>query len=132
MTTADPKSGATSLSKSLRYKRSLINELLILIAIFLLSCTTTVPATIILRNKEILRGSATGSLGSDAVFSVKNVDGLSCQGKLFVPLSDTATDGTIECNDKRKGRFNVTGKKTSWSGEGKLDDGSRFFLSIGR
>lgn len=132
MTTADPKSGATSLAKSPRYKRSLINGLPILIAIVLLSCSTSVPATIILRNKEVLRGSATGSLGSDAVFSVKNVDGLSCQGRMFVPLSDTTTDGTIECNDKRKGHFIVNGKKASWSGEGKLDDGSRFFLSIGR
>src|SRR5215467_5757672 len=129
MTTADPKSGAPSLSKSPCYKRSLINGLL---AIFLLSCSTTVPATMILRNKEVLRGSATGSLGSDVVFSVTNADGLSCQGKMFAPRSDTNTDGTIECNDKRKGHFIVNGKKASWSGEGKLDDGSRFFLSIGR
>jgi hypothetical protein len=85
-----------------------------------------------LQNNQVLRGSASGSLGSDAVFSVKNIDGLSCEGKMFVPFSGANTEGTIECSDKRKGKFIANGKANSWAGEGKLDDGSRFVILIGR
>jgi len=110
----------------------MINLTLIVIGILLSSCYATVPATIKLQNNEVLRGSASGSLGSDAAFSVKHIDGLSCEGKMFVPFSDANTEGTVECNDKRKGKFIANGKADSWAGEGKLDDGSRFVILIGR
>jgi starvation-inducible outer membrane lipoprotein len=103
---------------------------LVLIGIFLTSCAT-VPATIKIQDNEILRGSASGSLGSDAVISVKNIDGLSCKGKMFVPVSSANTEGTIECNDKRKGNFIANGNAESWTGEGKLDDGTKFSIIIG-
>ena len=51
---------------------------------------------------------------------------------MFVPFSDPNTEGTVECNDKRKGKFIANGKADSWAGEGKLDDGSRFVILIGR
>ncbi len=81
------------------------------IGLLLTSCGT-VSATITIHDSEILRGSASGILGSDAVISVKNVEGLSCEGKMLVPVSsvDPAdTEGTIECNDKRKGNFSANG-----------------------
>jgi hypothetical protein len=84
-----------------------------------------------IESDEVLRGSASGSLGSDAVISVKNVDGLSCKGKMLVPVSSANTEGTIECNDKRKGNFIANGNVQSWAGEGKLNDGSKFSILIG-
>lgn len=63
-------------------------------------------------------------MGSDAVISLKNIDGLSCQGKMFVPFPSASAEGVIECNDKRKGNFIANGKAKSWAGEGKVDDGS--------
>lgn len=92
----------------------------ILMGLLLTSCSATVPATIKLQSNEVLRGSASGSLGSDAEIAVKNIDGLSCRGKMFVPFSAANTEGTIECNDKRKGHFIANGKAESWAGEGKL------------
>jgi hypothetical protein len=90
-----------------------------------------IPATIIMQNK-ILRGSASGILGDIVSFSVNNVDGLSCQGKMLVLSSKVNTDGTIDCSNKRKGNFIAKGRKASWVGEGTLDDGSRFVISISR
>lgn len=111
---------------------SMMNALVVLISIVLLSCAATAPATIIvLHDNEILRGSEVGT-GSDVRFFVNNVAGLSCEGTMFVLSSDVSIEGTIDCNNKRKGHFIAKGKKTSWVGEGKLDDGSRFFISIGR
>jgi len=94
------------------------------------SCAT-VPATLKIQGDEILRGSASGSLGSDAIISLKNIDGLSCEGKMFVPFSSANTEGAIECNDKRKGNFIANGNAASWAGEGKFDDGSKFSILIG-
>ena len=77
---------------------------LVFVSLLLTSCAT-VPATVKIQDNEILRGFASGSLGSDAAISVKNIDGLSCEGKMFVPMYAANTEGTIECNDKRKGNF---------------------------
>src|SRR5436309_14969156 len=103
------------------------------IALLLTSCGT-VSATLTIHDNEILSGSASGILGSDAVISVKNVEGLSCEGKMLVPVSSAHpadTEGTIECNDQRKGHFSATGSAESWAGEGTLDDGSTFSILIG-
>ena len=67
----------------------------------------------------------------EAVISVKSVEGLSCAGKLFVPVTETTTEGSIQCSDKRKGNFIANGKGDSWAGEGKLNDGSKFFILLG-
>lgn len=104
---------------------------LVFIGLLLTSCATVVPATMKIHGDEILRGSASGRLGSEGVFSVKNIDGLSCEGKMFVPAFAANTEGTIECNDKRKGNFIANGKSASWAGEGKLDDGTKFSILIG-
>lgn len=95
------------------------------------SCSATVPATLKIQGNEILRGSASGSLGSEAVISVKNIDGLSCEGKMFVPFSSAETEGVIQCNDTRKGKFIANGSAESWAGDGKFDDGSKFSVLIG-
>ncbi|ALA57267.1 hypothetical protein [Nitrospira moscoviensis] len=105
--------------------------LILFSSLSLASCSATVPATIKLQSNEILRGSASGSLGSDAEIAVRNIDGLSCEGKMFVPFSAANTEGTIVCNDKRKGHFIANGNAESWAGEGKLDDGSTFSILIG-
>ena len=110
-----------------------LNATVILICVFLVSCAARFPVTVIMQNK-ILRGSANnGTLRGDVFFYVQNVDGLSCDGKMLVVVtSETKTKGTIDCNNKQKGQFIVNGKKASWVGEGKLDDGSSFLISIGR
>ena len=103
------------------------------IALLLTSCGT-VSATLTIHDNEILSGSASGILGSDAIIFVKNIDGLSCEGKMLVPVSSANsanTKGTIECNDQRKGNFIATGNFESWAGEGTLDDGSKFSILIG-
>lgn len=97
----------------------------------LLTSCSTVPATIKIQDSEVLRGSASGSLGSDALVSVRNIDGLSCEGKMYVPATSASTEGQIECNDKRKGSFIANGHAESWAGEGRLDDGSKFSILIG-
>ncbi len=109
-----------------------INTILVLILICLASCSAHFPATIIIQNGKVLRGSATERLGNDVSFTVNNIDGLSCDGKMFILSSDANTEGTIDCNNKRTGHFLAISKKASWVGEGKLDDGSRFVISIGR
>jgi hypothetical protein len=106
---------------------------LVFIGLLLTSCGT-ISATITIQGSEILSGSASGILGSDAIIFVKNIDGLSCEGKMLVPVSSANsanTKGTIECNDQRKGNFIATGNFESWAGEGTLDDGSKFSISIG-
>ena len=109
------------------------NAIVILVCVFLVSCAPRFSATVIIQNK-ILRGSASdGKFGGDVVFYVQNVDGLSCDGKILALMtSEAKTNGTIDCNNKQKGEFIVNGKKASWVGEGKLDNGSRFLISIGR
>ena len=106
---------------------------LALTSLLLTSCGT-ISATITIQDSEILSGSASGILGSDAIIFVKNINGLSCEGKMLVPVSSANlanTKGTIECNDERKGNFIATGNFESWAGEGKLDDGSKFSILIG-
>lgn len=111
----------------------MLNAIVSVMLIFLVSCSARFPATIIIQNKKILRGSASGGKsGNDVIFYVKNVDGLSCEGKMPDLLSEAHTEGTIGCSNKQKGHFMVNGKKASWVGEGKLDDGSPFVISIGR
>ena len=103
----------------------------ILLSIVLTACSATVPATMRIERNQILRGSASGKIGKDAVISVKNTDGLSCAGKMIVPVTETTTEGTIQCSDKRKGTFTANGKGNTWAGEGKLNDGSKFLLLLG-
>jgi hypothetical protein len=108
-----------------------------LLCICCASCSTYFPATIILENAKdtngkILRGSARAIVGDNVVFTANNVEGLSCQGKMSVPSSNANTQGTIDCNNNRNGHFFANSRKASWVGEGKLDDGSRFVISIGR
>ena len=103
------------------------------IGLLLTSCGT-VSATITIHDGEILSGPASRISGSAAVISVKNVEGLSCEGKMLVPVSSgypADTEGTIECNDQRKGHFSANGNAESWAGEGTLDDGSTFSIIIG-
>jgi hypothetical protein len=104
---------------------------IILMSLALTACSATVPATMRIESNHILRGSASGKVGRDAVISVKNIEGLSCAGKMFVPVTETTTEGTIQCSDKRKGNFIANGKGDSWAGEGKLNDGSKFLLLLG-
>jgi len=104
---------------------------IILMSIVLTACSATVPATMRIERNQVLRGSASGKVGRDAVISVKNLEGLSCSGKLFVPVTETTSEGTIQCSDKRKGNFIAKGKGDSWAGEGKLNDGSKFFILLG-
>jgi hypothetical protein len=104
---------------------------LILMSIVLTACSATVPATMRIERNQILRGSARGKVGSDAVISVNNMEGLSCAGKMFIPVTETTTEGTIQCTDKRKGTFVAKGKGDSWAADGKLNDGSKFLLLLG-
>jgi hypothetical protein len=104
---------------------------IILMSIVLTACSATVPATMRIERNHILRGSASGKVGRDAVISVKSTAGLSCAGKMFVPVTETTTEGTISCSDRRKGHFIANGKGDSWAGEGKLNDGSKFLILLG-
>ena len=104
---------------------------IILTSIVLTACSATVPATMKIERNQILRGSASGKVGRDAVISVKTIEGLSCAGKMLVPVTETTTEGTIQCSDKRKGNFIANGKGDSWAGEGKLNDGSKFLILLG-
>jgi hypothetical protein len=108
-----------------------MKRVIILISILVTACSAIVPATMRIENNHIMRGSASGKVGRDAVISVKNTDGLSCAGKMFVPVTETTTEGTIQCSDKRKGNFVANGKGDSWAGEGKLNDGSKFLILLG-
>jgi hypothetical protein len=110
----------------------MINAILVFLGICLASCSARFPATIIMENKKVLRGSASGEPGHDVIFTVDNVDGLSCDGKMSVLFSDANPEGTLACNNKRKGHFVANTKRSSWVGEGQLDDGSRFVISVGR
>ena len=111
----------------------LLNATVILICVFLVSCAPRFHATVIIQN-TILRGSASdGKFEAAVIFYVQNVDGLSCDGKILTLMtSEAKTKGTIDCNNKQKGEFIVNGRKASWVGEGKLENGSRFLISIGR
>jgi hypothetical protein len=84
-----------------------------------------------IETNQILRGSASGKVGRDAVISVNNTEGLSCRGKMFIPVTETTTEGTMQCNDSRKGHFVANGKGDSWAAEGKLNDGSKFLILLG-
>lgn len=108
-----------------------MKRVIILMSIVLTACSATVPATMRIERNQILRGSASGKVGRDAVISVKTIEGLSCAGKMFVPVTETTTEGTIQCSDKRKGNFIANGKADSWTGEGKLNDGSKFLILLG-
>ena len=111
--------------------RQYMKRAIILMSLVLAACSATVPATMRIEKNHILRGSASGKVGREAVISVNNTEGLFCTGKMFVPVTETTTEGTIQCNDKRKGNFMANGKGDSWAGEGKLNDGSKFLLVLG-
>lgn len=115
-----------------RRARQAFNAVLSLACIFLVSCSVRFPAIMIIQGNKVLRGSASGNSGQDVVFRVINADGLSCEGSMFVLPSDAHTEGTIDCNNERKGHFLANSKTASWVGEGKMDDGSKFVISIGR
>lgn len=104
---------------------------LILLSLVLTACSATVPATMRIETNHILRGSASGKVGRDAVISVKSRAGLSCTGKMFIPVTETTTEGIIQCNDNRKGKFIANGKGEAWTAEGKLNDGSKFLMLLG-
>ena len=104
---------------------------IILVSVVLAACSATVPATMRIEKNQVLQGSASGKVGRDAVISVKNLEGLSCSGKFFVPVTETTTEGTVQCSDRRKGTFIANGKGDSWAGEGKLNDGSKFLILLG-
>jgi hypothetical protein len=104
---------------------------IILMSIVLTACSATVPATMRIERHHILRGSASGKVGRDAVISMKSKEGLLCAGKMFVPATESTTEGTIHCSDRRKGNFMAKGKGDSWAGEGKLNDGSKFLILLG-
>ena len=111
--------------------REYMKHAIILMSIVLTACSATVPATMRIERNQVLRGTASGKVGRDAAISVKSREGLSCSGKVFVPVTETTTEGTIQCSDKRKGTFVANGKGDSWAGEGKLNDGSKFFILLG-
>ena len=115
----------------IRSIRKVLNKCLIVMLGIIFSSCATVSATLQIEGAEILTGSASWSLGGDAVISVKNIDGLSCEGKMLVPASSANTEGSIECDDKRKGNFIAHSRSSSWAGEGKFNDGSRFTIVIG-
>ena len=111
-----------------------LNVSVVLIFAVLVSCSPHFPATVIIRNK-ILRGSASdGTVRGDVSFSVQNLDGLSCDGKMLVHVTSVGqtTSGIIDCNNEQNGYFIVDGRKSLLSRGGKVDDGSRFLISIGR
>ena len=105
--------------------------ILMVMSLALTACSTTLPATMKIEGNQILRGSATGKVGRDAVLSLENLEGLSCSGEMFVRVTESTTEGTIQCSDARKGKFIANGKGDSWTGEGKLNDGSKFFVLVG-
>jgi len=104
---------------------------IILMTIVLTACSATVPATMRIEKNQILRGSGSGKVGREAVISVNNREGLSCTARMFIPVTETITEGTVQCNDKRKGNFIANGKGDSWAAEGKLNDGSKFLMLLG-
>jgi hypothetical protein len=108
------------------------NAVLFLACTFVVSCSARFPAVMIIQGNKVLRGSASGHSGQDVIFRVTNADGFSCEGSMFVLPSDAHTEGTIDCDNQRKGHFIANSKTASWVGEGKMDDGSKFVISIGR
>ena len=108
-----------------------MKQAVIVMSIAVTACSATLPATMKIEGNQILRGSASGKVGKDAVLSVENLEGLSCSGELSVRVAETTTEGTIQCSDTRKGKFIANGKGDSWTGEGKLNDGSKFFVLVG-
>ena len=112
-------------------RRECMKQAVIVMSIALTACSSTLPATLKIEGNQILRGSASGKVGRDAVLSVENLEGLSCSGELFVRVTETTTEGTIQCSDRRTGKFTANGKGDSWTGEGKLNDGSKFFVLVG-
>ena len=108
-----------------------MKQAVILMSIALTACSAAVPATMKIEGHSILRGSASGKVGKDAVISVENLEGLSCSGELLARVTETSTKGTIQCSDSRKGNFIANGKGDAWTGEGKLNDGSKFFVLVG-
>ena len=129
-----PFSAIVPLGNSMRIAFLELNVTVMLISVFLVSCSASFPATVIIQNK-ILRGSASDGISpGDVFFYVQTLEGFSCEGKMLVLMTSEGkiTKGTIGCNNKRKGHFIVNGSKDSWVGKGKLDDGSSFVISIGR
>lgn len=108
-----------------------MKKAVILMSVALTACSATVPATMKIEGNQILRGSASGKVGRDAVMSVDNLEGLSCSAELVLPVTETTTQGTIQCSDGRKGTFIANRKGDSWTGEGTLDDGSKFVVLLG-
>ena len=127
-------SAIVPLGSSMRLAFLDLNVTVVLIFAVLVSCSPHFPATVIIRNK-ILRGSASdGTVRGDVSFSVQNLDGLSCDGKMLVHVTSVGqtTSGIIDCNNEQNGYFIVDGRKSLLSRGGKVDDGSRFLISIGR
>ena len=103
----------------------------ILIVALLVSACGTVPATMKIVGEDIFRGSASGSIGSNATIEMQNINGVICNGYIYIPVIDPTTKGSIKCSDGREGIFIANGSGDSWSGDGKFSNGTKFFLLIG-
>lgn len=102
------------------------------VAVVLAGCTMTWPVAVIGQKGEILRGTATASLGSGS-FSVTNGK-LTCGGG-YDSLDTSATITIpVTCSDGRRGVAIVTRDRSGQSGGGtvRMTDGEEATLIFGQ
>ena len=91
----------------------------------------SVPMFMDLGEDNILRGSASGALGSEASFTASDISGsLECNGKFPISVTSTVSKGTVQCSNGSQGSFRVSGRGAHWIGEGVFENGKTFKLFV--
>ena len=86
-------------------KKLFLLAIIVSVLIFFLTGCGTVPITLKVHGQEIFYGSATGIIGGDAKLKLKNIDGVSCEGSMKLPIKEMITDGKISCTNGSIGKF---------------------------
>lgn len=100
-------------------------------------CSKTFPVTgVIERTGENFVGTATSVLGGTSHIEMTTEDGIKCSGEYVAPVVWSNTqgasfNGSVSCDDGRKGTFHGTGTTVNGQGFGKMTNGDKFKFTYG-
>ena len=91
----------------------------------------SVPMFVDMGDNHIIRGTASGRVGSTATFSATDATGsINCSGA-FPFNTQYVVSGTITCSDGQSGHYQMNrSDKPSWRGEGEFGNGKKFRIFV--
>ncbi|MGE0252440.1 MAG: hypothetical protein AB7G80_06805 [Dongiaceae bacterium] len=111
--------------------------IIVAVTAVLVGCSTTFPVTgSISRTGEKFIGTATSVLAGKSSIEMTTENGIKCSGEYEAPIVWSMTEGasfngTVSCDDGRKGTFHGTGTSVNGQGFGKMTNGDKFQFVYG-